>query len=42
MVFAGPSSCLAGVKGAEQASVWDDLGLSGGSCGCGLRLCGAK
>jgi hypothetical protein len=22
MVFAGPSSCLARAKGAEQASVW--------------------
>ena len=22
MAFAGPSSCLAGAKGAEQASVW--------------------
>jgi hypothetical protein len=22
MVFAGPSSCLAGAKGAEQASAW--------------------
>jgi hypothetical protein len=22
MVFAGPSSCLVGAKGAEQASIW--------------------
>jgi hypothetical protein len=43
MVFAGPSSCLPGAKGAEQAPVWTAFSdASGVSCGYGLRPCNAR